>query len=185
MDNGASSYRRFLQGDESGFVEIVRDYKDGLILYLNGFTNDIHIAEDLAEDTFVKLGIKKPKDKGGSSFKTWLYTMGRNLAVDYLRKQKKTVNIPLGSLGETSYEEDLLEISYLQKQQKISLHKAIKNLKPDYASVIYLTYFEGFSNKETAKIMKKSLHNIETLLFRARKSLKTQLNKEDFGYEEL
>ena len=111
--------------------------------------------------------------------------MGRNLAVDYLRKQKKTVNIPLGSLGETSYEEDLLEISYLQKQQKISLHKAIKNLKPDYASVIYLTYFEGFSNKETAKIMKKSLHNIETLLFRARKSLKTQLNKEDFGYEEL
>ena len=35
MDNGASSYRRFLEGDESGFVEIVRDYKDGLIFYLN------------------------------------------------------------------------------------------------------------------------------------------------------
>ena len=185
MDNGASSYRRFLQGDESGFVEIVRDYKDGLILYLNGFTNDIHIAEDLAEDTFVKLGVKKPNDKGGSSFKTWLYTMGRNLAVDYIRKQKKTVNISIDSLGEVSYEEDLLEISYLQKEQKINLHKAIKGLKPEYASVIYLTYFEGFSNKETAKIMKKSLHNIETLLFRARKSLKTNLNKEDFGYEEL
>ena len=88
-------------------------------------------------------------------------------------------------MGEVSYEEDLLEISYLKKEQKINLHKAIKNLKPDYASVIYLTYFEGFSNKETAKIMNNSLHNIETLLFRARKSLKTNLNEEDFGYEEL
>ena len=185
MDNGASSYRRFLQGDESGFVEIVRDYKDGLILYLNGFTNDIHTAEDLAEDTFVKLGLKKPKDKGGSSFKTWLYTMGRNLAVDYLRKQKNSKQISLDTLGEISFEEELLESSYLKKEQKINLHKAIKGLKPEYSSVIYLTYFEGFSNKETAKIMKKSLHNIETLLFRARKSLKAQLNKEDFGYEEL
>ncbi|MBQ9977635.1 MAG: RNA polymerase sigma factor [Clostridia bacterium] len=185
MDNGASSYRRFLQGDDSGFVEIVRDYKDGLILYLNGFTNDIHIAEDLAEDTFVKLGVKKPKDKGGSSFKTWLYTMGRNLAIDYLRKQKKSAQVSLDSLPELSLEEEWLESSYLKKEQKINLHKAIKGLKPEYASVIYLTYFEGFSNKETAKIMNKSLHNIETLLFRARKSLKTNLNKEDFGYEEL
>ena len=37
MDNGASSYRRFLNGDDEGIVEIVNDYKDGLILYLNGY----------------------------------------------------------------------------------------------------------------------------------------------------
>ncbi|MCQ2440732.1 MAG: hypothetical protein MJ076_02400 [Clostridia bacterium] len=58
MDNGVSSYRRFLKGDEEGFVEIVRDYKDGLILYLNGFVKNISVAEELTEDTFVKLGIK-------------------------------------------------------------------------------------------------------------------------------
>ena len=44
MDNGASSYRRFLDGDDEGIVEIIRDYKDGLILYLNGFTQDISTA---------------------------------------------------------------------------------------------------------------------------------------------
>lgn len=70
MDNGANSYRRFLDGDESGFVEIVKDYKDGLILYLNSFVHNINIAEDLTEDTFVKLGIKKPKNKDTASFKT-------------------------------------------------------------------------------------------------------------------
>ena len=64
MDNGASSYRRFREdGDESGLIEIIRDYKDGLILYLNSFVGNIHTAEELAEDTFVLLGIKKPKDR--------------------------------------------------------------------------------------------------------------------------
>ena len=41
MDNGASSYRRFLDGDDNGIAEIVSDYKDGLILYLNGYVNNI------------------------------------------------------------------------------------------------------------------------------------------------
>ena len=60
MDNGASSYRRFLDGDNNGFVEIVRIYNDGLVLYLNSFVNNISVADELAEETFVKLGIKKP-----------------------------------------------------------------------------------------------------------------------------
>ena len=65
MDNGASSYRRFRDdGDESGLAEIIRDYKDGLIFYLNSFVDNIIIAEELAEDTFVRLGTRKPKDKG-------------------------------------------------------------------------------------------------------------------------
>ena len=63
MDDGESSYRRFLDGDDNGFVEIVRDYKDGLILFLNSFVNNIDVAEELTEETFVKLGIKKPKYK--------------------------------------------------------------------------------------------------------------------------
>ena len=54
MDNGASSYRRFLDGDENGLVEIIRDYKDGLIFYLNGFTQNIYVAEELAEERGIR-----------------------------------------------------------------------------------------------------------------------------------
>ncbi|MBP9989027.1 MAG: sigma-70 family RNA polymerase sigma factor, partial [Ruminococcus sp.] len=97
MDNGASSYRRFLEGDSNGFVEIVRDYKDGLILYINSFVNNYYVAEELTEDVFVKLGIKKPRFSEKASFKTWLYTIGRNLAIDYLRKQSKRKTISLES----------------------------------------------------------------------------------------
>ena len=64
MDNGASSYRRFLNGDDSGLAEIVREYKDGLILYLQSFGADLVSAEDLTEDTFFRLMIKKPAFSG-------------------------------------------------------------------------------------------------------------------------
>ena len=89
VDNGASSYRRFLNGDDSGFVELVRDYKDGLIFYLDSFTRNIHIAEELMQETFAKLAIKRPRYTGKASFKTWLYTIARNVALDELRKLKK------------------------------------------------------------------------------------------------
>ncbi len=76
MDNGASSYRRFLDGDDKGIAEIVGDYKDGLILYLNGYVNNIFIAEELAEDTFFRLITRKPRYSGKSTFKSWLYAIG-------------------------------------------------------------------------------------------------------------
>lgn len=70
MDHGASNYRRFLDGDDSGVVEIIRDYKDRVILYLDSFTWNIHTAEDLMEETFVKLITKKPGFSGNAAFKT-------------------------------------------------------------------------------------------------------------------
>lgn len=186
MDNGASSYRRFRnEGDESGLVEIIRDYKDGLIFYLNSFVGNIRTAEELAEDTFVLLGTKKPKDKGKGSFKTWLYTIGRNVAIDYLRRNSKRAEISIGECAELISEEERLELSYIREERKITVHRSVRKLKSEYRQILWLIYFEGFSNREAAAVMKKSVHNIETLVHRARKSLKSQLEREGFVYEEL
>ena len=186
MDNGASSYRRFRDdGDESGLVEIIRDHKDGLILYLNSFVGNIHTAEELAEDTFVLLGIKKPRDKGKGSFRTWLYTIGRNVAIDYLRRNSKRAEISIDECSELVSEVQDLELSYIQEERKITVHRAMRKLKSEYRQILWLIYFEGFSNKEAAAVMKKSVHNVETLVYRARRSLKSQLEMEGFVYEEL
>ena len=186
MDNGASSYRRFREEkDIEGLAEIIRDYRDGLIFYLNSFVGNIHIAEELAEDTFVLLGTKKPRDKGNGSFKTWLYTIGRNLTLNYLKKNSKKAEISIDDCPELTAEEESLEILYIKNERKITLHRAMRKLKPEYRQILWLVYFEDFSLKQAADVMKKSVHNTETLVYRARKSLKTQLETEGFVYEEL
>ena len=86
MDNGESSYRRFLSGDDQGMAELVYEYRNGLLLYLNSYTNDLSLAEDCVQDTFIKLATKKPVFRGKSSFKTWLYAIGRNIAKNHIRK---------------------------------------------------------------------------------------------------
>lgn len=185
MDNGAESYRRFLQGDDKAFVEIIRDYKDGLILYLNGFVNNILTAEELTEDVFFKLVTKKPRFNEKASFKTWLYSIGRNTAVDYLRRNSKQKEVSAEEIREIEDERLSLEQSYIKQERLLLIHRALEKLKPEYKQVLWLVYFEDFSQKETAKIMKKSVHSVETLVYRARLALKAELEKGGFIYEDI
>jgi RNA polymerase sigma-70 factor (ECF subfamily) len=184
MDNGASSYRRFREnGDDRGLDEIIIDYSDALILYLTSIVGNIQTAEELAEDTFVLLGTKKPKFRGKSSFKTWLYTIGRNIAIDHLRKNAKHTSVSIDDTPELLDEESTVEAAYIQKEEQISVHRAMRKLKPDYRQVLWLVYFEQLSNKDAARIMKKSVRSVESLLYRARKSLRSQLEMEGFDHE--
>lgn len=176
-------YARYLEGDDTGMEEIIRDFKDGLILYLNSFTRDLRSAEELCEDTFVKLAVKKPRFSGKSTFKTFLYAIGRNVALDYLKKQKNY--IPSEEISEISADVESLETVYIKEERKRQVHRALEQLKPEYAQVLWLTYFEELSNKETAEVMKKSVHAVETLVYRARNALKNELEKEGFIYEDL
>lgn len=184
MDNGASSYSRFLDGDDAGMEELIRMYKDGLVLYLNSYLNDFFAAEDCVQDTFIKLAIKKPKYRGDSSFKTWLYKIGRNTALYYLRRHGKNSDAVIDECERIAAEQDL-EQDYLKEEQRITVRRAIRRLKTDYQQVIYLTYFEEFSYADAAVIMKKSRKQIENLLYNAKKALKSELNKEGFQYEKL
>ena len=185
MDNGASSYRRYLSGDDNGIVEIVTAYKDGLILYLNGYVNNVYLAEELTEETFFRLMMKKPLFFGRCSFKTWLYTIGRNLATDYLRRSSRYAGVTVEDLGYALAEESDLERDYLREEQKLMLHQCMKKLNPDYRQVLHLTFFEGFSNREIGLILHKNERQIRNLLYRAKLSLKSELEKEGFTYEEL
>ena len=185
MDNGASSYRRFLDGDDKGLAEIVREYKDGLILYLNGFVNNIFTAEELMEETFFKLITKKPGFTAKHSFKTWLYTVGRNVAIDYIRRNSKMTDASIEDMESYAGDEYDLEKSYIAEERKMAVHRAMKRLHPEYRQALWLIYFENFSNAEAATVMKKNSRQIKNLLYRAKSALKSELDKEGFIYEEL
>ncbi len=185
MDNGYVNYRRFVDGDENGMTELIKEYKDGLILYLNSFTKNLLTAEDLMEDTFVKLVVKKPKFSAKYSFKTWLYTIARNTAIDYLRKNAKIRDLEFDELSRIEDDKVCLENEYLKAEQKIMLHRALEKLNEEYHRVLYLSYFEDFDNRQIAKITGKSSRQVENLLYRSKQALKKELEKEGFVYEKL
>ncbi len=180
MDNGERAYRRFLDGDDEGLVELIDQYREGLTLYLTGITGDVFLAEEAVEDVFFRLAVKKPRFGGKSAFKTWLYAIGRNLALDGLRRRKRGRERPL----EEAAEEESLESACLREERKLTLHRAMKRLLPQYRQALYLKYFEGFSNAQIAKVRGKSLHQTENLLYRAGLALKAELEKEGFAYED-
>ena len=176
MDNGASSYRRFLDGDDTGIVELVEDYKDGLILYLNGYVRNLSVAEELTEDTFFRLMTRKPRFSGKSSFKVFLYAIGRNVAVDYIRRNSKLLS--WGEAENFLPDEQDLERSYIKEERKIQLHRAMLQLPTDYADVLHLVYFAQMSYDEAAKVMKKSRKQVDNLLYRGKKELRIILGKD-------
>ena len=179
MDSGQDCYLRFLAGDEDGLVGLLRLYRSGLILYVNTFTQNIFDAEDVVQDVFVKLCLKKPRYRDDASFKTWLYTIARNKALDFLRKKNARTNPAVIDDADLADEEAAVEDGYLQKETQQAVRDAMQALKPEYAQVLFLTYFEDLSNRQTAKIMKRSVHSVETLNHRARKALKLLLEQED------
>lgn len=181
MDSGSECYHRFLEGDKNALAEIIRDYKDGMIFFLNGFCGNYAVAEDMTQETFIKLYVKKPKFHGRASFKTWLYRIARNTAVDYLRKSNRMSDI---TEELTDFDENP-EIEYFKEENKIQLHKSLCKLRSEYRQILWLIYFEGMSIDDASKILGKSKNNISVLLHRAKNSLKSELEKEGFSYENI
>lgn len=183
-ENGALNYDRFLNGDNDAMSELVREFKDGLSLYINSMVRNICEAEELMEETFVELIVKKPKYSGKSSFKTWLYAIGRNITYDYLKKKSKNYSLPIDELYDISDEENL-EKSYIQQEQNIALYHALENVNSDYSQALHLVYIEGMSVAEAAEVMHRSRKQMENLICRGKKAMKSQLEKEGFVYEGL
>ncbi len=175
MDNGASSYRRFLDGDETAFDLIVREYRLPLVFFADRYVGDIAAAEDIAIDVFMYLLAEPKKYNFKVSLKTYLFMLGRSRAIDYVRRRKKLTD--LDSLKETA-DRNRLEDEILADEIKRAVNEALKKLNDDMRIAIHLFYFEQLSYEEIAKVMKKSKKQVDNLLYRAKKELRTILGKE-------
>lgn len=183
MDKGAESYLKYLSGDDEGIGEIVALYREKLIFFINGIVKNIYAAEDLTEDTFFKLMVKKPKFTPKYSFKTWLFTIARNMAMDYLRKNARHNDAAIDDMEDVFADEEKIERNLIRDEEGIYLHKAIEDLPPQYVQILHLVYFEEFNTEEAAAVVKKTKRQTKMLLYRAKSALKTRLVKEGFQYE--
>ena len=175
MDNGASSYRRFLKGEESAFEEIVGEYRQGLTLFINRYTNDMSAAEDIAIDVFTYILLYPGRYNFKTSLKTYLYMLGRSRALDYIRRRSRLEFLPL---EKAESEAEAPEKIIFDGERKKIVHEAMEKLPKEMSDVLYLIYFEELSYEETAKIMKKRKKQIDNLLYRAKEKMRDIIGKE-------
>ena len=177
-------YRRYLDGDEGALGEIVRALSDSLMLFTVSLVKNVADAEEIVADAFVHIAVKKRSFRGDSQFKTYLFAICRNRAVDLIRKNARRGEI--ASLDpEQKADVDTLEGRVLRSERNEALHRAMSELCEEYRAALYLVYFEGMSHEDVAKAMKKSRKQTENTIFRARRALRALLEKEGFTNEDL
>ena len=183
MDLDKELYHRFLEGDIAAFEELVIKHKNGLIFFIERYIKDFHQAEDIAQEVFAQVFAFKERYNFKYSFSTYIYTLARNRAVDYLRKSSR---IKLMVNEDQEYIEDslIIEEAVIKKQEQRQVMEALKTLKGEYQGAIYLVDFMGLSYGEAAVILGKSTPQFKILLYRARQGLKHKLQKEGFNSEE-
>lgn len=182
MDSGAKAYRRFLGGDDYGLEQVIGLYKDSLIFFLMQYVKSPHLAEELTEDVFVALAVKKPKFNEEALFKTWLFTIARNKALNYLRSPLLRKRVPIEQ-AESAVEIDCPEKELLRQERYRALYSAMEMLPENQREMIYLVYFEDMKVARAAKVIRKTSRQGSNILSRARKNLREILEKEGFGYE--
>ena len=176
MDNGACSYRRFLNGDEEAFDEIVKEYFDSLVFFINGYVCDYYAAEDIAIDTFSDLVVNKKRYNFKVTLKTYLFMLAKSRAKNYLKHRNTIKFTTLDEAVDQPISVDSLEDSLIKNERKKALYKAISTLSTEMRTVVYLIYFENMSYDEAAHVMKKSKKQVDNILYRAKNQLRTILN---------
>ena len=177
MDNGASSYRRFLNGDESAFDEIMKELFDNLVFFIDRYVHDIHAAEDIAIDAFSDLVVNKHRYNFKVTLKTYLFMLGRSRALNYIKHRKVIDFVELTEAVNTAEQETLEEI-ILSDERKRIVNNALELLTDDMRVVVHLIYFEDLTYDEAAKVMKKNRKQVDNLLYRAKKKLRIILGKD-------
>ena len=178
MDNGASSYRRYLDGDNSAFDEIIKEYFDSLVFFLNRYLRDLSTAEDIAMDAFADLIVNRNRYDFRVSLKTYLFMLGRSRALNYLKHRKILPMTDLEEAGEQPDRQETLEEMLLADERKRRVSGALAQLPTDLREAVYLVYFEELSCDEAAKVMKKNRKQVYNLLYRAKNKLRTVLGEE-------
>ena len=164
---------RAKQGDLHAFEEIVHHYRQGMIDVVYRMCGDANLAEDSAQTAFIKAWQRLPAYQPSGSFRSWLYRIAINAALDVLRREKPILQ--LGELQHLSGSEDPGKVIE-QRQLEEQVRKAVLSLPPASRSVLVLREYEGLSYQEIAEALEIPAGTVMSRLNYARNRLVEILN---------
>lgn len=177
-------YQRYLDGEESVINTLVKRHGDRLMFYICGYIHDIHAAEDLMMESFSLLLAKPRAIQNDGSFKSYLFKIGRNLTIQYVRKKLHYKMVSFDDLDYELESEMRADTAILQEERNNQIHKALGQIPAAYREALYLFYFDEMNYNEVALIMKQNRKQVANLIERGRKALRAVLDKDGYFDDE-
>jgi RNA polymerase sigma-70 factor (ECF subfamily) len=188
--------KKYLQGDEKSLEILIQRYLKPIYSFIYRFIGNEQDAEDVTQEVFVKAWRNFKKFDQEKNFKTWIFSIAKNTAIDFLKKKKTIPFSEFSSQGESTFggenakgenmlTKKITDVAPLPNEllenveiaQKLA--SAINKLSPKYRMVLFLRYNDHFNFREIAEIFGESLNTIKSRHRRAILILKKMLKVED------
>jgi RNA polymerase sigma-70 factor (ECF subfamily) len=175
------------EGREPAFRELVRRYERPVFSLIFRMVRDREMAEDLAQDTFIKVLNNIDRYRPEFKLSSWLFKIANNVTIDHLRKrQLATVSLDGSQHAQTAAEAQATSLDVESRGESAleaiesrelgsAIERAIGKLRPEYRSCILLRHVEGRSYEEIAATLDLPLGTVKTYIHRARHELREAL----------
>jgi RNA polymerase sigma-70 factor (ECF subfamily) len=163
---------RFQEGDINAYNELVKRYKDRLLNFVFRYFNNVEQAEDVVQDTLIKLYTHASYYKNVAKFSTWIFTIAKNNALTELRKNKRKKTDSLwtddGQVIDINSKEESLD-SKVQNEIAIDqLNKFLDEIPENFRMAVVLRDFQELSYEEISKILEIPIGTIKSRINRGR-----------------
>ncbi|MCU0724291.1 MAG: sigma-70 family RNA polymerase sigma factor [Planctomycetes bacterium] len=171
-------------GDDVAFSQLVEKYEDRVLGLAYRYLGDRGLAEDMAQEAFLRVYRARGRYEPRAKFSTWLYRIVVNLALNELRWQRGRPSVALAVKTETSSNVNidhtdsglLPPMETLEKEElAVRIREIVMELPENQRIAILLNKFEDLSYEETAEAMEMSVAAVKSLLTRARVKIKERL----------
>lgn len=172
-------YRRYLtEHKEEDFRILLERHRESLTLFLCSYVRSLEDAEELMLDAYAEAAAGAGYSEK-STFKTWLFSIGKKMALMRMRKQRFVSEEPVEQAEDITASP---ELDMLREERNRQLYEALNQLKDEYRQILILLYFEDMSHEEAGKVMGKTKRQTYHLAERGRAALKEKLERMGFDY---
>lgn len=169
---------KIINGNTKAFEVLVNQYKNMVYSIALKMMQNKEEAEEVAQDSFIKVFKSISKFKGDAKFSTWLYRITYNTCLDRIKKNKKFENnYPIDNVVNIQIDDDNAFDQLVQEDQQKLIKKRMSLLKKDEQLILTLYYYEELSLQEISEVLNKNYNQVRVNLYRSRKKLATLLNK--------
>ena len=175
--------RGLKRNDPELLDQLIETYQHRLLRYLLFLTGKREVAEDLFQETWMRVLLRGAQYNGKARFDTWLFTIARNLVIDLSRKRQMA---SLDEMSETGEDERPFEVAmegpgpleqFAIREDRAEVAAVLLKLEPNYREVLVLRFHEEMSLDEIASVTQAPLSTVKSRLYRGLAALRPQIEQ--------